>query len=102
MASRLSLHSELIEVLGSNFVYFQPPETVKLSYPCITYSLSQIDIKHADDGTYRDTNAYDLIVIYKDPDSDIVKRLIHHFRMIRFDRAYVSDNLYHAALRLFY
>ena len=38
MDRRLQLHEELCSVLGSRNVYFQPPETIKLTYPCIIYS----------------------------------------------------------------
>ena len=40
MASRLNLQDKLEEVLGSKQVYFQPPESLKLKYPCIVYSRS--------------------------------------------------------------
>ena len=29
------LGKALIELLGSNNVYFQPPESIKIDYPCI-------------------------------------------------------------------
>ena len=41
MASRLNLHNSLIEALGTKSVYFQPPESVKLVYPCIIYEESK-------------------------------------------------------------
>lgn len=45
MANRLNLHEEFATLLGSNNVYFQPPESVKLNYPCIKYSRVGIDSK---------------------------------------------------------
>ena len=35
---RLQFHRILCEILGSEYVYFQPPESKKLHYPCIVYN----------------------------------------------------------------
>ena len=42
MKTRLELDEELVKILGSKNVYFQPPESLKLNYPAIVYSLSNI------------------------------------------------------------
>lgn len=52
MNSRIDLHEELRAILGSGFVYFQPPESVKMIYPCIVYALDLMDMKYADDRPY--------------------------------------------------
>lgn len=51
MGQRVDLHRKFEIALGSKNVYFQPPESVKLKYPCIIYGLSKLPIKHADDST---------------------------------------------------
>ena len=102
MASRLELHEELCEILGTKNVYFQPPESVKMNYPCIVYSRSGIDSKRANNGIYNSTNQYDVTVIDYDPDSEIPDKLLKHFQMCRFSRAFTSDNLNHTALTLYY
>lgn len=101
MASRLKLHEELCEILGSRNVYFQPPESLKLSYPCIVYSLSNVDKRNASDKLYRSFNQYQVVVIDVDPDSDIHMRILNHYPMCSFERGYTSDNLNHNVLRLF-
>ena len=102
MASRLSLHEELCKILGLRNVYFNPPASVKMKYPCIKYSLSGIDHKRADDSIYRNTNRYELVVIDSKPDSDIHEKLLASFPMCSFDRPYIADNLYHFTLTLYY
>lgn len=102
MASRLQLHEELCSILGSRNVYFQPPETLEMDYPCIRYSRSGIDRKHANDGGYISTNRYELTVIDYDPDSDIPDKILTHFPRCRFDRAYIADNLNHFVLTLYF
>ena len=101
-ARRLELHGELCGILGSSYVYFQPPSSVKLTYPCIIYSKSNVDTKHANNSIYRATDRYEIIVIGLDPDTDLADRILHCFPMCSFDRRYVKDNLYHDVLTLYY
>lgn len=102
MANRLNLHEELCEILGSRNAYFQPPESVKLTYPCILYDLAGVEQKHANDKTYKSSRRYELIVIDRDPDSEIAFDILDHFQMSRFDRKYQADNLNHFVITLYY
>lgn len=103
MASRLELHEEFCELLGSRNVYFQPPESLKMQYPCIRYSISGMPNIKANDKFYTKTcTTYDITVIDADPDSDISTRILAHFPMTRFDRAYTSNNLNHHVLTINY
>ena len=102
MGRRLKLHEELCDILESNNVYFQPPENVKLVYPCIIYSRSDIDTEYANNKVYRYTRAYELMVIGDDPDETISDGLLNHFSMIRHGRHFVSDNLNHDTFILYY
>ena len=102
MASRLELHEELCNILGSRNVYFQPPASVMMTYPCIRYSRSGMDQDYADNKTYKYTNRYELIIIDSDPDSEIPFKILGHFQMCRLDRSYAADNLNHTVLTLYY
>ena len=102
MASRLKLHEELCELLGSRCVYFNPPESVKIKYPCIIYSIDGMDINHANDRIYKNKTRYSITVIDDDPDSDIYRTILAHFQMCSFDRSYISENLNHFVLTLYY
>ena len=101
MPSRLDLHNELVDILGCSNVYFQPPSS-GMKYPCIKYSIGGIDQIHANDKNYRNVTRYDITVIDYDPDSEIPSKLIEHFSMCSFDRAYPADNLNHFTLTLYY
>lgn len=101
MGTRLELHSVLTEILGSKNAYFQPPATLKMSYPAIVYSRSGNVVKYADDNPYRIIHKYDLILIEKSPDSEIPDKLANLPRC-KLDRCYTSDNLYHYAFSIFY
>ena len=101
MGTRQDLQSRFEEILGSSNVYFQPPETLKLKYPCIIYSLSDIYARSADDSHYSMQKAYTITVISRDPDNAIAESLLAYPKT-RFDRRYVVDNLYHDILTLYY
>lgn len=98
---RPELHEILCTILGSRNVYFQPPESIKMKYPAIVYSLNGIDNQYADGGVYLSHRKYSVTVIDKDPDSGIVGKAAS-MPKCRFDRAYRKDNLNHFVFTLFY
>lgn len=102
MASRLELHEELCKILGTRNVYFQPPESVKMQYDAIRYSLGGKDLKRANNKIYHFTNQYDGVVIVKNPDTDIPDKILSHFEMCSFGRPYTADNLNHYPFTLYY
>lgn len=101
MASRQDLHDRLTEILGSRNVYFQPPASVKMSYPAIRYSLTSRETDLADNEIYSITNQYSIVVIDKNPDSDIPVKLLKALKA-RHTNRYTADNLYHDVFTLKY
>lgn len=95
MARRLELHEELCSTLGSRNVYFQPPESVKLKYDCIIYSIRDRNDIRADDRLYRDFVDYEVMAIYRNPDSVLPENLLQHFPYCRHERHFTADNLHH-------
>ncbi len=91
---RLKLHADLLQILGSNNVYFQPPESTKITYPAIIYSRSDIEKTHAADNVYGQNIKYKVTVVDHDPDSEIVERLLA-FKFAVFDRHFVVNGLNH-------
>lgn len=101
MASRLELQTKLEELLGSRNVYYQPPESVKMEYPAIVYSKSDIRTTHANDAVYSKRTQYSLIVISKKPDEPVIDKLLS-IPYCSYDRPYKSDNLNHDVLTLYF
>ena len=101
MRSRLRLHEELVNILGSRYVYFQPPESIKLNYPCIIYERYDISNTFADDDVYLDPRQYRITIVDKNPDSEIVNK-VSKLPTCRFDRHFKSDNLNHDVFTLYY
>lgn len=101
MLQRLELHKILCEILGSRNVYYQPPESVKMEYPAIVYSRDGIDNTFAENSVYKQDHQYQIIVIDKDPDSEIVAA-VSKMPMCRFVRHYEADNLNHDVFGIYY
>lgn len=76
MERRIEFHEILCTLLGTRHVYFQPPESLKLVYPCIVYKLSEIDQKHADDISYLNTRGYTVTLIDRNPDSAFIDKIL--------------------------
>lgn len=98
---RLSLHEELKDLLGSSNVYFQPPSSHKMNYPCIRYELGDIKTFYANGSPYSTHKSYRLTIIDKDPDSIIPDKVLK-LPMCKFDRHYTADNLNHFVYNIFY
>lgn len=101
MGNRIELQAKLVELLGEESVYYQPPETLKISYPAIIYSKSRIDARKADDSTYSKNTRYEIIVVDKRPDNPVIDKLLK-LPYCSYDRYYSSNSLNHDVLTLYY
>ena len=127
MAERIGLHEQLCNVLSSfgvwlwgshdfsenenvqesieeearKHVYYQPPESFKMSYPCIVYEKSRMNSMYADNNPYTMQKGYTVTVIDKNPDSAIPEK-VARLPMSRFDRHMVVDNLHHDVFTIYY
>ena len=101
MEKRIMLQNLLEKILGNRQVYFQPPESVSMSYPAIKYSRSNMNIKHADDSIYLQRVRYEIIVIDRKPNNQIVEELVK-LPYCSYDRGYKANNLNHDVLTLYY
>jgi len=94
MANREDLHALLLGILGSNNAYFQPPESVKMKYPCFVYTIETTPIEYADDVNYKTNDLYLVKYICREPAEEI-RTTLAKTKGFRFDRYYVADNLHH-------
>ena len=101
MATRVDLQNVLEELLGSRNVYYQPPESLKMNYPAIVYARKTIDNSYANNSVYKQNYAYEITVIDKNPDSEIVDKMAK-FKTARFVRHMVVDNLNHDIFNIYY
>ena len=101
MAPRPELHQILKDILGSDNVYFQPPASLRMLYPCIRYERDAMQIDHADDNPYMHRVRYLITVIDQNPDSTIHKG-VANLPLCAYDRFYTAENLNHDVYRLFF
>ena len=107
MGRRLDLHHALKDAFREatgldpeGRVFFQPPASQKLHYPCILYKLDQIPAEHANNLPYKIDHQYELTVIDPDPLSPLRERIVR-MPQCRFIRPYTSDNLHHYVFQIY-
>lgn len=100
MSSRLELHN-LLKTMGTNNVYYQPPESIRMNYPAIVYTRNDLPHKNADDITYKVNHMYTVTVIDSNPDSEIVEN-VSKLPQTRYMRHFTSNNLNHDVFSLWY
>lgn len=101
MAPRLELHALLKSIIGSDKVYFQPPPTIQMQYPCIVYNRDRVDTEFANNNPYKLDTRYQVTVIDPNPDSEIPLKVAMLPKCI-FSRFYTADNLNHDVYTLFF
>lgn len=82
-------------------VYFSPPSSIQMKYPCICYEFSNFDTSHADNRNYLVSRRYTVTVIDYDPDSKLPEELLK-IPMCNSDRSYVVDGLCHFIFTIFW
>lgn len=101
MDQRIKLQTKLEKLLNSKNVYYQPPENLKMEYPAIRYSRSRIDSRYANNIKYSKLTRYELIVIDKRPNNKVIDDILD-LPYSSHDRHYVSNNLHHDVITLYY
>ena len=99
--------SAKLHVLCPN-VYFQPPSTVQLKYPCIVYSLTGVTQRKAENTVYITMREYIVTYITTDPEpvsesgEGMIETFLKSFDYIRLQSHYTKENLYHDNFKLYY
>lgn len=101
MGQRLELQALLEELLGSSNVYFQPPNTFQMEYPCIVYQRDNARTEFADNKPYTFTNRYMVTVMDRNPDSLIPAR-VAAVPQCEFNRFYIAEGINHDAFTLYF
>ena len=97
------LGSKLKAIVGeSRMVKFQPGPSVKLTYPCVLYELSNVSTIRADDKSYLNCRRYQVTHIYKSVDGDLIDKFLENFEYISYDNRQIVDGLYHDYFTIYY
>lgn len=99
MDRRLSFHQVLKTC--TPVVYFEPPEDAKMVYPCIRYERDAGSTKHANNRPYNYVQQYQVTLIARDADTDILAKLAA-LPQSTHDRFFVADNLNHDVFSIYF
>lgn len=99
MGRRQNLHDLLTTI--TEHVYFQPPANVQMEYPCIRYQRDNANTKFAGNAPYRYTQRYQVTIISRNPDNDILEK-VAKLPMCEYQRYFTADNLNHDVFVLYF
>ena len=96
---RLELQALLKGIVDN--VYFQPPNGLKMNYPCIIYARDNAEVAYADNSPYRLTKRYTVTAIDRNPDSPIPDK-VAELPMASYSRFFTADDLNHDVFTLYF
>lgn len=97
------LRELLMEKTDIDYCYYDPPASIRMTYPCVIFHLSDQDVIYADNQAYLSRLRWDVTIV--DPVStngEIYIMEMIQLPMCRFGRHYVADNLHHYTFSLYY
>ena len=97
--SRLDFHA-LLKTF-TDHVYFQPPPSVQMNFPCIVYRRSELHTDFADNSPYKLKKRYQITVIAADPDTDLPDK-VAALPLCSYERFFTSDSLNHDVFNVFF
>jgi len=100
MAGKRSDLSAVLHKILPN-VYYQPPATLMMKFPCIVYSLSGEERVRADNGTYLLLKRYSVTVVDQNPDSTYPD-MVGDLPWASAEKPYSADGFYHFPYTLYY
>jgi hypothetical protein len=106
VGQRSGLHDILVHVCGQDtagnkHVYFQPPESVKIEYPCIIYKRDKLNADYANNQKYAHRTRYQITAIDRNP--DVVWQLeLFNLPLCEHVRQFATDGLNHDIFDLYY
>ena len=99
MGLRLDLH-DLLKTLTTH-VYFQPPASFQMQYPCIVYRRDYSNVDFSDNVPYRRDTRYQVTVIDADPDGSIFDK-VGNLPKSAYVRSFVADKLNHDVFSVYF
>jgi hypothetical protein len=98
---RLLFHEVLKDVIGTDYVYFQPPPDRQLQYPCIVYERDNQSVKHGNNSVYNLRQRYQVTYIDRNPDGDPIDAL-SELSLSAFSRHFVTSGLNHDVFSIYF
>lgn len=96
-----ALRAKLIEILGSENVYYNPPSNKRMNYDAIRVTLDDIEQSYADNIVYARNRRYQLTYIGYLLKDEVINKLLD-LPYASFDRSYKADNLDHYIIHIYW
>ncbi len=97
---RIKAWNIFVGILGSENVYFDPPESAKIEYPAIIFSREKIWKTEADNVGYLFNDRFEVKFIRKTESGDIVDKLLM-LPYCEHNRSYKASDMYHDAFTFY-
>lgn len=91
---RAKLSVILHDILGSDEVHFEPPESIKMKYPAIVYTRKKFDGRRADNIRYLPIDSYEVTYIRKHAEDEVLEKLLQ-LENTSHSACFKSNDLYH-------
>ena len=88
-------------ILGTDNVYFQPPPSIKLQYPCIILKREADRSLRADNHRYTSKFKYSINYIRRSHDTEIPEKILE-LPYCAYDRFFTIDGLNHDFFIIYY
>lgn len=93
---RMKIQEMLKKHLGIKNLYFDPPRSIQMKFPCVVYDMENPVIQYADDRPYQFSYRWNITIIDRDgTKGEYYLRKMLELPYCSFDRKFVTDNLYH-------
>ncbi len=98
------LRDKLYLVNNTKNVYYNPPTSIRMEFPCFRFELNNLDVKHADNFAYSRKPRWAVTYITRDVEDveKVAEQMLDIFQYCNFDTSFRSDNLEHAVFNLYF
>ena len=92
-----------LESTNTGKVYFQPPSSVQLNYPCWVVERTTAYQPKANDKTYLFRPGYKCMFMNREePDPEILRMIPQRYERCKYQNHYVADNVHHDVFLIYY
>lgn len=85
-------------------VYYNPPSSIQMKFPCFRFEMNNTDIKYADNVSYMRTKRWTITYISRDVEDidPVIKEMLDAFKYCTQETQFKSDNLQHVVFNLYF